>query len=80
MSDVWNYFIKIGDKSKCKLCGKEVTRTDGSTSGKRRHLKSYHGESKKTGSSKEKIKVLFIIRDRQNEFSGTGTGSGSWKF
>jgi hypothetical protein len=26
MSDVWNYFTKIGDKSKCKLCGKEVAK------------------------------------------------------
>jgi hypothetical protein len=33
MSEVWVYFKEVGKKAKCKLCGAEVPRTQGSTTG-----------------------------------------------
>lgn len=45
MSEIWAYFDKTADnKSKCKLCKTDITRSQGSTSGMWTHLKSAHIE------------------------------------
>ena len=45
MYDIWKYFDKLStDEAKCTICKKKLKRTDGSTKGLWKHLKSAHSK------------------------------------